>query len=328
MRSVAAVGGGLAWLGRQGTRAIALSLILGLAVPQLAALLKPVVPEAIFAMLTLSFLRVDPGHLRDYFRRPGLVAAAAAWHVIAIPLAIGGILVAFGLPAASPGLFLALMLQMASPPIMSAPAFAALMGLDAALSLAVMTVCMVLTPLTAALYIQLFIGPELTLPSSALGLRLLLIVVGSALTATLVRRSSAPGWVAAQKERIDGLNVIVLFIFAIAVMEGVTGRFIADPLLVLAVLALTFLVALGLTALTTLVFAWCGIGRAFAIGLAVGHRNLGLMLAATGAAVPDMTWLYFGLSQFPIYLTPQLLKPLARRFTRIRGPRVAPPAPP
>jgi BASS family bile acid:Na+ symporter len=41
-----------------------------------------------------------------------------------------------------------------------------------------------------------------------------------------------------------------------------------------------------------------------------------------------MTWLYFGLSQFPIYLTPQLLKPLARRFTRIRDRRVAPPTPP
>jgi BASS family bile acid:Na+ symporter len=328
MRSVAAVGEGLAWLGRQGTRAVALSLILGLAVPQLAALLKPIVPEAIFAMLTLSFLRVEPAHLRGYFARPGLVVAAAAWHVIAVPLVACGALVLFGVPTASPGLYLALVLQMASPPIMAAPAFAALMGLDAALSLAVMTVCMLLTPLTAALYLQFFIGPELTLSSLTLGLRLLLIVAGSALVAALVRRFSAPGWVAAQREKVDGLNVIALFIFAIAVMEGVTDRFVATPFLVISVLALTFLVALGLTALTTLVFAWCGIERAFAIGLAVGHRNLGLMIAATSAAVPDMTWLYFGLSQFPIYLTPQLLKPLARRFTRIRDRRVAPPAPP
>jgi hypothetical protein len=37
------------------------------------------------------------------------------------------------------------------------------------------------------------------------------------------------------------------------------------------------------------------------------------MLAATGGALPDLTWLYFALSQFPIYLSPQLLQPLARR---------------
>jgi hypothetical protein len=44
------------------------------------------------------------------------------------------------------------------------------------------------------------------------------------------------------------------------------------------------------------------------------QRNMGLMLAATGGALPDLVWLYFGLCQFPIYLSPQLLKPLVRRL--------------
>lgn len=38
------------------------------------------------------------------------------------------------------------------------------------------------------------------------------------------------------------------------------------------------------------------------------------MLAATGGVLPDMAWLYFAMCQFPIYLSPHLLKPLARRF--------------
>ena len=37
-----------------------------------------------------------------------------------------------------------------------------------------------------------------------------------------------------------------------------------------------------------------------------------LMLAATAGVLPDATWLYFALAQFPIYITPQLLRPLAR----------------
>ncbi|HTH35573.1 MAG TPA: Na+-dependent transporter, partial [Xanthobacteraceae bacterium] len=42
------------------------------------------------------------------------------------------------------------------------------------------------------------------------------------------------------------------------------------------------------------------------------QRNMGLMLAATGGALPDFTWIYFALAQFPVYLSPLLLAPLAR----------------
>jgi BASS family bile acid:Na+ symporter len=38
------------------------------------------------------------------------------------------------------------------------------------------------------------------------------------------------------------------------------------------------------------------------------------MVAATGGALPGLTWLYFALSQFPIYLSPQLLKPIVGRM--------------
>jgi BASS family bile acid:Na+ symporter len=38
------------------------------------------------------------------------------------------------------------------------------------------------------------------------------------------------------------------------------------------------------------------------------------MLAATEGVLPGTTWLYFAMSQFPIYLAPQLLSPLAKRL--------------
>jgi BASS family bile acid:Na+ symporter len=50
----------------------------------------------------------------------------------------------------------------------------------------------------------------------------------------------------------------------------------------------------------------------------VSQRNMGLMLAAMGGVLPDLTWLYFALSQFPIYLSPQMLKPFVRRPRRDR----------
>jgi len=117
-----AVVAALAWLGRQGTRAIAAIVFIGIAVPPLGALLKPYVTEAIFALLTIAFLRVDLPALRGHIERPALVLAATAWTMLAIPLLIGFGGLAFGLDSRSPDLMLALMLNAVASPMMAAPA--------------------------------------------------------------------------------------------------------------------------------------------------------------------------------------------------------------
>src|SRR6516165_7311497 len=85
---------GLVWLGRQGTRAVAASLFLALAFPSLAAWCKPIVPEAIFALLILAFLRVNPRELRGHFAEPTLVLVATMWTMLIVPAGLG---VAFAL---------------------------------------------------------------------------------------------------------------------------------------------------------------------------------------------------------------------------------------
>lgn len=71
------------------------------------------------------------------------------------------------------------------------------------------------------------------------------------------------------------------------------ASFFDDPLKVGAMLGLTMLI-----------FRQRGREHALAPGLRVAQRNMGLLRATT--------WLYFALSQFPIYITPQLLRPIAR----------------
>jgi hypothetical protein len=72
----------------------------------------------------------------------------------------------------------------------------------------------------------------------------------------------------------------------------------------------------ALFAVTTLVFAGAGRERALALGFMASQRNMGLMLAATGGALPELTWLYFALAQFPIYLSPLMLKSVVERILR------------
>jgi hypothetical protein len=304
----------LAWLGRQGTRAIAAVVLIGIAVPPLGALLRPFVTPAIFLLLCIAFLRVDAAALRSYVRRPLLVLAATAWTMVAVPFLFGAICLGFGLDTRAPDLFLALMLQAVAPPMMAAPAFAALMGFDATLVLASLVTSSALTPLTAPLFAYAVIGPALTLAPAQLGFKLFAILAGSALVAAIGRRVLGMAAIARRKDEIDGINVIVVFVFVAAVMEHAAANLIAASMATIGLAALAFAVSIAVLGLTAAVFAWSGAERAFVLGLMASQRNMGLMLAATGGALPDFVWLYFALCQFPIYLFPQLLKPLARRL--------------
>lgn len=304
----------LAWLGRQGTRAVAISALLGLVLPPLSALFRPLVEEAIFVLLVLAFLRVDPVAVVSHVRRPKLVALSLLWMLIAVPLAVGALLQASGLAALHPDIALAAFIVTAAPPIMSAPAFIALIGLDGALSLALVGGGMLLTPLTAPAIAGLLLGESLPIDALSLGLRLTGLLAASAGLAMLIRRLAGTARVVEAREHIDGLNVLILFIFAVAVMDGVAERFMAAPLFTLAMAALTFAVALTQMGLTLLVFARVRRDQGFVVAHAAGNRNMGLLVAALGGTLPDLAWLYFGLGQLPIYLLPWLLKPLANRI--------------
>lgn len=314
MPVVTAASAALGWLGRQGTRAIAAVVVIALALPALDALLKPFVTEAIFALLSVAFLRVDGTALRAHIRNPGLVLAATAWTSLVLPTLFGiGCLLA-KLDVRSPDLFLALMLQAVASPMMAAPAFATLMGLDATLVLTTLVTATALTPLSAPLLAYAFIGPALTLSPLALGLKLFAILAGSLFVAILLRRLAGAAAIRKYSDQINGVNILLVFIFVAAVMENVAAQFAAAPLMMTKLAALAFAVSFAVLGLTALLFAKAGAERSFVLGLMASQRNLGLMLAATGGALPDLTWLYFALAQFPIYLSPLLLGALARRL--------------
>jgi predicted Na+-dependent transporter len=304
----------LGWLGRHGTRAVALSVFAGIALPPVAALFKPAFTPALVVLLCLAFLRVEPAALHAYLRRPGLVIAATLWIMLAMPLVLGFALKAWGSSWIEPGLFIALVLQISAPPVISSPTFVALLRLDAALSLATMLVSTALIPLTGPIFAALLIGGTIELSPVILGLRLAALLLGAAAAAIVIRWLFGKETIEREKDPIDGLSVIALFVFVLSLMDGVTATLLARPFLTLGLMALAFLLALAFGAMTYVVFARAGRQQALALAFSGGFRNMGLLLAAAGGFVPDMTWLYFAMAQFPIYLLPQILKPLARRI--------------
>ncbi len=305
----------LAWLGRQRAVAVAALVVAAILTPSLGAILKPYLTEAVIGLLCISFLRIDVTAFHDYVRRPHLVLAASAWTMIAIPVlfAIGSRFV--GVNEVSPALFTGLMLQAVASPMMAAPALAALMGLDGTLILVTLCISTVVTPLSAPFLAALF-GVDLALSPTALGLKLLAILAGSAVAGLALRRVIGGQRVLRFRDEIDGFNIIVMFVFVSAAMADVGIVFLERPVLMAGLVILAFAVFAALLMVTSAVFAVCGAKRAFALGMMTSQRNMGLMIAGLGGAVPEMTWLYFAAGQFPIYLSPLLLRPVARLIER------------
>ncbi len=305
----------LAWLGRQGTRAIALSVLLGLVMPPVSAFLRQGLEVTVFMLLVLAFLRVDQTAVRRRIKQPGLVLAACLWVMIALPVIGITAAFAFGL-GAYPDIMLILLIVLGAPAITASPAFAYLMGLDGALSLTILVIVTVMTPVTAPVIASIVSDGTISLSAVELAIRLFALLAGSSALATFIRWLAGPDRMTAHNTTIDGINVVVLTIFAVAVMDGVTVRILQDPLLVLAVLLASYAVALTAMALTMGFFANVDRADAFTIAISAGNRNMGLIVAALGGSIPDLTWLYFALGQFPIYTLPYILQPIARRLLR------------
>ena len=305
----------LAWLGRQGTRALAVSIFLGLAVPQLSDFVKPYLGPTVFALLLFSYLRADPSAFSRLLKAPGLALIASLWVMVAIPLLFGTAYALSGIRETMPALYTIMILHIAIAPITSSAAFAALMGLDVAFSLMVLIISSAMTPVTTVTFSYLFLGSSLFSPIE-LGVKLFVFFSASGAIAYGIQRVAGQAWIERQKDSIDGLSVLGVFIFAIAAMGGVPRFVMADPLF--AIELFTFVVVLTgvLVGLSALVFARAGIDRGLALGLLAAFRNLGVVMAALGATLPDTAWFFFALVQFPIYLFPALLKPLAKRLRK------------
>jgi hypothetical protein len=310
----------LEWLGRQGTWAGAASLGVGLLIPPLASALKPGFAVAIFLLLVVSFLRVDPAELKARFSSPVLVAVASIGIMVAIPVFCGLVLPYTGIARVEPAVALGMMMYLAAPPIMSSTAFAAFLRLDTALTLAVLIVCAAVTPLLSPFVISHFSGGILQLDAIELALRLFGIIVGAFLVAGLIRRILGDEKIAGSKGVIDGISVVLLVLFGITAMDGVTARAIKEPALVAGLSLLTFAIAIGIYLLTTLLFWREGLKKSLALGFSSAHRNMGVMVAAAGSGLPELTWIYFAVAQFPIYLLPALAAPVVHRLMDRRLP--------
>ncbi|HXH03172.1 MAG TPA: hypothetical protein VNN09_07600 [Candidatus Competibacteraceae bacterium] len=301
----------ITWLLGHARILLAASVFVGVLLPELAALLRPLLSPSILLMLGLALLRLDWRTLWAWRQRPGLVAALLAWLLLASPLLLWGLGHALGLPAV---LTLVLVMHAAGPPLTASPVFAQLLGLNPALNVVVLVLATLLLPLTLVPIAAALLGGNGAVDGARLLLHAGLFVALPFLAAGLLRRWLPADWLARQGRRIDAANVLLLLVFAIGIMDGTQDWLRAEPLRVLGWLGLACGMSVLHHGLGYLLFRPCGRETALAAALSAGNRNLALVLAVSGGVLGPLFDLYVAVGQLPIYCMPLLLAPLARRL--------------
>lgn len=304
----------LDYIGRHATKFLFGGVLVGLAIPPLAGLLRPGLVVFLLLPLTLSLMRLDWSALHAYARRPLLILVCVAFLMLACPLLVFAVLQPLGLPQP---LTEAIVLMAAAPPITGTVAIALILGLDAALAVVVMVVATALVPFTLPPLALALLDIEVQMSLAEFMGRLALMVGVAFGGALLARWRMPPGWLQQNSRLIDGCSVLALVLFAIAIMDGVTAKLMAQPGYVILATGAAFAANLALQALGYAIgrgIFRLGIPAALTLGILTGNCNMGLvMVSLADRAVFDMV-VFFAMGQLPMYMLPGLLQPLYRRL--------------
>lgn len=288
-------------------------VFLGLAAPGLARLAGPLLPATVVLLLALSLIRLNARDVFAVVRRPAVMAAIFAWQLLICPVAATAVIWLTDLPAP---LETAIVLSAACPPIMTSIAFALMFRLDAATVSVQVFGSIVLVPLTLPPLALLLLGLELPVTTLELMGTLTLIIGASFGLAILIRIIVPKPRIDRSADMLDFIAVLLLLVFAIAIMDGVTKTLLERPVFVATVAGASFAVNMALQATTFAAFRWTGPRRAASIGLAAGNRNMGILLAALSGRVDPDILLFFAVGQLPIYMLPLILR---RLYLRLSG---------
>ncbi|MGL4441790.1 MAG: hypothetical protein ACRCUE_21285, partial [Bosea sp. (in: a-proteobacteria)] len=235
----------LALLGRYGTQGFALSIFMGLALPQFAAAARPLLPVTIFLFVAMTFARADLSAMKAALLKPKAVIIAVIWLTVAPILMMLAIFAVFPKASLDPGLVLGLIVVAASPPIMSGPAVAMMLNIEPTVLIAATVITTTAAPFLAPPIAEMLLGGPAPLDTQVLMLRLLGLIGGAIIVALIFRKLVGYERIVAHKVSLDGFGVVMYFLFAIAAMDGVTNAFMTRPATVFLFLGIAFAVVIG-----------------------------------------------------------------------------------
>ncbi|KUJ73304.1 hypothetical protein AVO45_14530 [Ruegeria marisrubri] len=298
----------LTFIARHGKFGLIAGLIAGIALPGLAGALRHWIPEMVALLLFLTAFRIGP---RDTMESLGALTRTAGTALVlqlALPLAFLGGLALLGLPL-SP-LALAVTLVLAAPSVTGAANFAILLGHDPAPALRLLIIGTAALPLTAIPVFAML--PQFGELASVLhaALRLLVVILAAAGFGFALRHWGFPRLTDRGRRATDGMTVIALAVIVVGLMSAIRPAFERDPAELGFWLAAAFIVNFGMQLLAFAVLRARARPDAVPTAIIAGNRNFALFFVALPPEATDPLLIFLGCYQFPMYLTPTLLRRL------------------
>lgn len=302
----------LAFAGRHGPLLRFYGVLTGSMFRALAAAAKPWMGASVFVFTLGAFLKVDASAFRAELHRPLRAAAVLAWTLVGVPALAWALVHVLALPA---DIGLAIVLCMLAPPVGSAAAMAAMLGLNAALALAATIVICLLAPLYLPPIAALIGGSTVQIDAVAMLGRIVAVTGAAAGTAFALRRF-AGAFVARNPSAMTGVSVVGLLTVAIGAMHGMPGHVLGHGVQALQLMALAFAVNIGFQLVGFVLFSRLGVADALTVGLVSGNRNVTLVwvVVAPWLGGLPLVEVYLAASVFPIFMLPLVAKMLMARW--------------
>jgi BASS family bile acid:Na+ symporter len=305
----------LAAINRRASPLLAAALFIGILAPPLARQVRPALGLAVMLLFATVLLRIDWPRVFAMLRRPTLPAVALLWLLMLLPVLVAWALAPLGLP---PALVTVIVLTASSPVLVSVPAFAMIIGLDATLPLVLTVATSFLVPLIQPPLALWLIGVDLPVGVGELMARLAGFMLATGAVAGSFRFLAGRERVQRWNQQLGGFGVLMLILFGIGVVDGFTATLLSDPVLVLTYVALTIATSVTLQVLGALCFWPLGRTVALAAALASGQRNMAILLAVLGERASPEFLLWLACNQFPIFFFPAAFGPIYRRLLESR----------
>ncbi|WP_425045102.1 hypothetical protein [Primorskyibacter sp. S87] len=298
--------GPLLFVARHGKLVLIAGLVAGIALPGLATALRPWIPQMVAILLFLTAFRIGPRETVDNVAAVARTSVTVVALQLALPLLfVAGIGVA-GLPFTP--LALAVTLMLAAPSVTGAANFSILLGHDPAPALRLLILGTAALPLTCIpIFAQLpqFGALDAVLVAAA---RLLVVILAAALMGFALRHWGFPRLGERGRRATDGLTAIALAVIVVGLMSAVRPAYEQDPSNLAFWLAAAFAVNFGLQIATYLILRAGGQPDAVPTAIVAGNRNFALFFVALPPETSDPLLIFLGCYQFPMYLTPTLLR--------------------
>ncbi|MGI9388519.1 MAG: hypothetical protein ACR2O1_00555 [Boseongicola sp.] len=301
----------LAFAARHGRWCLVLGLIAGLSLPELAQVLAPYLPQMIALLLFLAALRIGPstaiGSIRDVRHTLGTIIV----YQLVAPFCVLAVALAFGVAGTAAGL--AMVLVLAAPPVTGSPNFTILMDRDPAAPMRLLLVGTALFPLTVVPVLWML--PAVPTIGGVIegAARLLVVILGAVGIAFAVRHFLWQDVSDRQRAALDGASAILLGVVVIGLMSAVGPALSRDPWAFAMWLGFAVLLNFGLQIIAATLMPLASSEDRAGTAVVAGNRNIALFLVALPEHVMVDVLLFIGCYQFPMYLTPIVMRRILTR---------------